>query len=667
MRIVKPSYKIEYCPNYQDLLRKFEFLARNCYKSEGLISDGTTECRSCGGFGDFSIAGDPHICKDCNGEGRVQTDDPSSIKFLRKRILRTADLQEVRTCLIANGLGKYVPSLSFHDAHEGVLEHDLVTVRFICDRGCCYSEDTEVLTEEGWKLWPDVRGDEYFATLRTDGHVEYQRATAHVVQEYDGELYWLHTSMIDLLVTPNHNMYVQKHDTQAAKRGEEPWQLVPVEEIYGKRVKYKRNACMRQEGVRYVTIPDFVTVQGNRWGEEQPHTRKGREVSANLFARFLGYWLAEGSLEHGVNSSYQVHLFQNVGPRLQEIVSILTDMGYNPAIEDNGGSTINKVVTVCDAALYAWLKPYHGAANKRIPREILRTLSGRDLLALILRFIEGDGSRHCRGGHMQGYTISKGMADDLQEAALYAGVSATTWIDDRVGKTGGRPNIVHRHPCYVVSIVTEKNEPLVNHGGKTVKGKPHERWLTYQGKVYCVTVPNHTLYIRRNGRPCWSGNSHELVRHRLSSYLQESTRYCLYVACDDGTVEVYGKGPTSDHMTAPKKRVHDMTFIKPCFWGEGSEEYTAWLSAMVHADHWYKRLHEMGATAEKARSVLPNSLKTEVIETANIRQWRSILKLRTAKAAHPQMRELMVPLLQELKRRLPVLFEDIWDANANVG
>lgn len=133
---------------------------------------------------------------------------------------------------------------------------------------------------------------------------------------------------------------------------------------------------------------------------------------------------------------------------------------------------------------------------------------------------------------------------------------------------------------------------------------------------------------------CDRGVTHELVRHRLVSYTQESTRYVNY-----------------------QKR--EMQFIKPCFWDEGSDKYTNWRRAMEIAEEIYIILITSGASPQEARSVLPNSLKTEIVATANIREWRHILRLRTAKAAHPQMREVMRPLLDAFTILLPVLFEDI--------
>lgn len=137
---------------------------------------------------------------------------------------------------------------------------------------------------------------------------------------------------------------------------------------------------------------------------------------------------------------------------------------------------------------------------------------------------------------------------------------------------------------------------------------------------------------------CDRGVSHEIVRHRIASFSQESTRYCNY---------------SGDRFR------NEITFIKPCFLEEGTGGYKLWKQAMFVAEKEYFDLLKWGCTPQEARSVLPNSTKTEIIMTANLREWRHFLKLRTAKAAHPQMRELTVPLLKELQEWIPVIFDDI--------
>lgn len=102
--------------------------------------------------------------------------------------------------------------------------------------------------------------------------------------------------------------------------------------------------------------------------------------------------------------------------------------------------------------------------------------------------------------------------------------------------------------------------------------------------------------------------------------------------------------------------MHEVAFVRPCFWRADSDQMDLWRVAMERAEAAYLNLLVMGAKPEEARSVLPNSLRTEIVVTANIREWRHILKLRCSKAAHPQMREVMIPLRAELATKYPELF-----------
>ena len=140
---------------------------------------------------------------------------------------------------------------------------------------------------------------------------------------------------------------------------------------------------------------------------------------------------------------------------------------------------------------------------------------------------------------------------------------------------------------------------------------------------------------------CDRGVSHEIVRHRIASYSQESTRYCNYHN------ESFGS---------------ELTFIRPLFWAEGSPEYDLWLKTMETVEQAYNALIASGAKPEQARSILPNSLKTELIMTMNLREWRHFFRLRTSPGAHPQMREIAIPLLNTFQTLVPVIFDDITTA-----
>lgn len=141
---------------------------------------------------------------------------------------------------------------------------------------------------------------------------------------------------------------------------------------------------------------------------------------------------------------------------------------------------------------------------------------------------------------------------------------------------------------------------------------------------------------------CDRGVSLELVRHRIAAYCQESTRFCSY------NKDKFG---------------NEMAVVMPCFWDpdvypECMGEYLMWESAMKDAENAYMYLLQYGASPQEARSVLPNSLKTEVFATMNLSSWRNFFRQRTAMAAHPQMREIALIMLEKAKEMFPLIFDE---------
>ena len=138
------------------------------------------------------------------------------------------------------------------------------------------------------------------------------------------------------------------------------------------------------------------------------------------------------------------------------------------------------------------------------------------------------------------------------------------------------------------------------------------------------------------------GVSHEIVRHRVASYAQESTRYCNYSQGKFGS---------------------EITVIEPLFFDKNSIEYSIWEDSCLQAEKAYNQLIHMGRTPQEARSVLPNSLKTEIVVTMNLREWIHFFNLRaigTTGAPHPQMKEIAVMVLEKFSNELPEIFGDMY-------
>ena len=157
------------------------------------------------------------------------------------------------------------------------------------------------------------------------------------------------------------------------------------------------------------------------------------------------------------------------------------------------------------------------------------------------------------------------------------------------------------------------------------------------------------------------GVTHELVRHRLCSFSQESTRYCNYKGGVTFVIPPwYDLQPGEwvrhrDYITLSTYTNNDFSNMRKSY---GTNTLQRWLKGRIYNELEYQEEIEEGKTPQQARSVLPNSLKTEIVVTANFREWRHIFTLRCAKTAHPQMREIMIPTLQEFQRRIPVVFDD---------
>lgn len=194
-----------------------------------------------------------------------------------------------------------------------------------------------------------------------------------------------------------------------------------------------------------------------------------------------------------------------------------------------------------------------------------------------------------------------------------------------------------------IGRVCYKSEGNITEDGESAKkfvkmliGRGHEAMIEHSSLSVKFTVDR--------------GVSHELVRHRIASFAQESTRYVNY-SLDKFGNEINVIDIENGIALDNKMKNMDANTIVAIM--------DEWRLAMEDTEKHYMKMMELGATPQIARSVLPNSTKTEIIITANYREWRNFFKLRTAKTAHPSMREVTISLLRELKEKIPVIFDDI--------
>ncbi|HTR88989.1 MAG TPA: FAD-dependent thymidylate synthase [Solirubrobacteraceae bacterium] len=517
-------------------------------------------------------------------------------------------------------------------AHGSVLEHASYSFALRnVSRVFCYDADTEVLTEDGWKQWPDIDGSETFATVNPDnGHLEYQTATERFVGDFEGDMYRIKSEQVDLLVTPNHRMWVKAYDTQANKRGEEPYRIRLASEIFGKRVAYQKTATWCGQEAGMVEIPGTKRT----WqveGVESTRHYIGSKFPLEEFARFLGHWLAEGSL-----NGHQICIAQNRGPRLDAIAENIGAMGLRPYRVATGPGAVRTQNVALRDSLAACGRRAH---EKHVPRYVHDW--GPAILRVFLEaYADGDGSRRADGNHTVIYTTSSQMADELQILAIKAGWSANVRVDDRTGLQREMPSgqkFRNARPCYIVSLVKTRTHPLVNHNGAK-----NDSWEHYSGKVYCVKVPNGLLFVRRNGKPVVSGNTHELVRHRAgSAFSQESLRYVRLT--DIGFRVPPALEPVRDRVISIVEQL---------------EEFQRDAAGELGIEDEGVPFHVKKEVTSALRRLAPIGLSTDIVWSANLRTLRHVIEMRTAAGAEEELRLVFDQMARLMQREAPGVFQD---------
>jgi hypothetical protein len=333
-------------------------------------------------------------------------------------------------------------------------------------------------------------------------------------------------------------------------------------------------------------------------------------------------------------------------------------MGYNPKVSNNWKSETNKIVGFFDHNLYEYLKINCNTLshNKKLPSFIFE-LSSNLIRVFLEKMINGDGNIHKANKHVVIYTTSKDMADDLQVLALKIGLSAKIRKDNsRINKerTGKWSHIKQKRTCYIVSFASEKSQnPLVNHGYKKSKqSKYDDDFIDYNGKIYCVTVPNEILYVRRNGIPVWCGNTHELVRHGdWTAISQRSTRYVDESECD------YAWHPLVKNISDAGMDVSYLdevqNFCKASY--KKCQETLQDFLIKNNCDKFTAKKQSRGA----ARGILGNALSTELIFSASVAQWKRILIQRGNLAAEDEIRELSCIIFNKIQESFPDYMKDL--------
>ena len=347
----------------------------------------------------------------------------------------------------------------------------------------CYSDDTEVLTDSGWKLFQEVAYADKLATLSSDGVIEYQEPVELVDVLYKGDLLHFKGTKFDLKVTPNHNVYASHY----SRTEQSDFRHYRADRLERGTWRLKRDGVWKGEYRESFTIPEYQKTwqSGMDYHIEKSFNKPEVLLPMDAWLRFLGYYVSEGC-----SQNHQVTITQNPSsPEYKPILESLESLGFPYKIYNREDHII-----IHDVQLASYLREIcgEGSLNKRTP-DFVKSLCPAQIEIYLDSLLGGDGYRAA-----EVYTTSsKRLANDIQELLLKIELSGNIHVIPEKSSFNG--SYISKE-TYQISTL-RFNEPWMFCW-------KHVTRESYEGHVYCALVPNHTLYVRRNGTPVWSGNTH---------------------------------------------------------------------------------------------------------------------------------------------------------------
>lgn len=450
-----------------------------------------------------------------------------------------------------------------------VMSMDLGELMHVCNlRLCCFDDKTEILTTDGWKFFKDLKGDENFYSLNPiTMSGEYAKSLNTFEYEYNGKMVNVESQSISLCTTPNHKMFCSySYDNKKFILDE------CLNHDKHKRILMKKNCKEIQGELPLVYIlKGFLREDANQytqWQELMPD----REVPIKEFLQFLGFYICDGCcIKQGQH--YNIYISKEDKHKLEKYQKIIEKISPNKT--KLFFDTYCWKLSFHDRYLYEYLSKLGKASEKYIPNELFK-LDSTLLRYLFEGFLDGDINK----GQNVFCTVSKQLSDDFQRLCLHVGYSATVSVYDRRDEEHlikGRNNTTHiiksNYPCYYVSINRAKNEPIIKTTNRNAFTEGN-----YKGHVYCVELEkNNIVYVRRNGRCVWSGNSRaqKEIRDLFKLIKQEVTEVderlgsLLVPSCEVHNIcfeaKCCGRKPTiedvlrdAETVNELKKRVQDL-------------------------------------------------------------------------------------------------------------
>lgn len=520
--------------------------------------------------------------------------------------------------------------------HGSVFEHATVTFAFVdVSRVLCYHPETEILTRSGWKFIRDLAVGEEILTKDPVTGVDHWSINKKTYEfDYVGPLLSSETSQWKSpRVTADHLMWAKKHDVRVDKH----YKKIPASEVYGLRFYQDHSINISVGESEQVTIGKY-------------------SYSAKDLYRWLGWVASDGSILSN-RSGVQVHQSK---PRNVEILRDLCSHLFGSRCKEYSGN--QTTLRISDADLKQWVLEKLGARLKGN-----RSFSGLydDPALLLAEFFEGlkAGDGTIAAGQVPVvYCRNENDAKHFQVLLARMGRSSNVRVDNsRIGlsRAIGEETITNRLPAVTLHI---------HKRGESLCKRTHQKSEVYSGKVYCPHTDDGLVFVRREGRPVWSGNTHEIVRHRAgAAYSQESLRF---VRLDE--LKAYYPDVFNIHNLNKLAEETGISDSQRRDWAKNKCDYLLrkFNSVFEFLEYTQKEiaanlgLDKAGDFSIKKkitsamRRMAPLGLATSIIVTYNHRTLRHVIQQRTSRHAEEEIRVLFNMVFDIVWERYPNIYQD---------
>lgn len=487
----------------------------------------------------------------------------------------------------------------------------------------CYSEDTEVLTENGWKHFYELKPKERICTLNPKTkEVEYQEPINYFAYKHKGKMIHFKSKKIDLLVTDNHKVYVAKDSKRNRKYGLREFELIEAKDILNKRHYHTK----RSSG--YV---------------------KGKIYNKYLM-QLVGFFIGDGNKTKHSNK-ITFHLKKK--RKINFLYKIATELNLSIEYKKDRDTVIIDIRNHRELFNRCYFDK-----EKSIPKDLLFSHK-ENIINIVygLTFADGD-YKLLRKGLFETSTTSKKLLEDLYIASVHCGFDCaysitkptfdSVWKDGTITRKGDKKNL------YKIRIITSKLDVRFNNSLK----EPKPSVIDYDGMIYCVEVPNHILMVRRNGKIIWSGNSsvlehsmlsfdvtmsratlQELSRHRHISLTVKSTRYTLKELKNEEPFYLESDWHCQD--TEIGKRASKYLI----YTGNDRVDH----SSIIALENLRQNI-VVGVSNDISKFSLPDAMITKLQLSLNLRELLHIFKLRLAPDALWEFRVVCYKMFESLPK-----------------